>query len=153
MAGHAQSPQAPTELLTELLASYNRRAPLDAAALYAATGRHEDVAMGRANEGPEAIGRGLTAFLTSFPDAHWDVELLVGDEEAASAAYVLTGTLQADLGPFSATGQPLRLPGLMLVSVLDGAIVSSRDYWDSGTLGRQLRAEAARSGDGAAAPR
>lgn len=131
-------PHAATEILSELMAAYNSGGPHDAAALYAATGRHEDVAMGRPNEGPEAIGRGLAGFLKSFPEARWDVEQVVGDDETAAAAYELTGTLQADFGPFSAAGQPLRLRGLMLITVADGAITSSRDYWDSGSLGRQL---------------
>jgi steroid delta-isomerase-like uncharacterized protein len=151
MERRAQPPHAPGEILADLMAAYNRGAPLDAAALYAEEGSHEDVAMARPNLGPEAIGRGLTGFLTSFPDAHWSVELVVADHERAAAAYELTGTLQADLGPFSAAGQRLRLPGLMLVTVADGAITSSRDYWDSGTLGQQLRAAADGSGGPAGA--
>jgi steroid delta-isomerase-like uncharacterized protein len=153
MERRTQPRHAPTEVLADLMAAYNRGAPHEAAALYAEEGRHEDVAMGRPNLGREAIGCGLTGFLTSFPDAHWSVELVVGDQERAAAAYELTGTLQADLGPFSATGQRLRLAGLMLVSVVDGIILSSRDYWDSGTLGQQLRAAADGSGGRAGAAR
>jgi steroid delta-isomerase-like uncharacterized protein len=147
MERRAQPLPGPTEIFAELIAAYNRGAPSAAAALYAATGRHEDVATGRPKVGPEAVARGMTGFLRSFPDARWTVQTVVGDDQRAAAAYEVTGTLQADLGPFAARGQALRIAGLLLIAVADGVITSSRDYWDSGTLARQLNAPAARATD------
>jgi steroid delta-isomerase-like uncharacterized protein len=138
MVERAQLSPAPAGVLDALLESYNRGAPDDAAGLYAADGTHEDVAQQRRVSGVEAIARGLASFLRSFPDATWTVVHRLGDDDSAAAAYRLTGTLRADLGPFEATGQPLDLQGLMLIRVADGQITSSRDFWDAGTLGRQL---------------
>jgi steroid delta-isomerase-like uncharacterized protein len=138
MAERPHRPPAPAGVLEELLGFYNRGAPDEAAGLYAAAGTHEDVAQGRCVTGPDEIGRGLGTFLRCFPDAAWTVEHLVGDDGGAAAAYRLTGTLQADLGPFRATGQALDLQGLMLIRVAGGQITSSRDFWDGATLGRQL---------------
>jgi ketosteroid isomerase-like protein len=125
MVERAQLSPAPAGVLDALLESYNRGAPDDAAGLYAADGTHEDVAQQRRVSGVEAIARGLASFLRSFPDATWTVVHRLGDDDSAAAAYRLTG-------------QPLDLQGLMLIRVADGQITSSRDFWDAGTLGRQL---------------
>jgi steroid delta-isomerase-like uncharacterized protein len=138
MTEHAHEATAPADVLGELLARYNRGAAEEAASLYAADGTHEDVAQGRRASGPDAIGSGLGHFLRCFPDARWAVDRIFGDATSAAASYRLRGTLQADLGPFRAQGQELDLQGLMLVTVSGGRITSSRDFWDSGTLGRQL---------------
>jgi steroid delta-isomerase-like uncharacterized protein len=138
MAERPQPSPAPGALLEGLLESYNRGAPDEAARLYAPEATHEDVAQGRRVTGVEAIRGGLATFLRCFPDATWTVEHLLGDDSGAAAAYGLTGTLQSDLGPFRATGQPLDLQGIMLVRVAGGQITSSRDFWDGATLGRQL---------------
>ncbi|MCW3002991.1 MAG: hypothetical protein JWQ20_2289 [Conexibacter sp.] len=140
MAERPQPSPAPAGVLEGLLQSYNRGAPDEAAELYAPDATHEDVAQGRRAIGADAIESGLATFLRCFPDAVWAVEQLLGDADGAAAAYRLTGTLQADLGPFRAAGQPLDLQGVMLVSVAAGKITSSRDFWDGATLGRQLGA-------------
>src|SRR4051794_31670089 len=109
MAEGLQHAPAPAGVLEGLLEAYNRGAPDEVANLYAADGTHEDVAQGRRVGGPEAIRSGLATFLRSFPDAAWSVARMLGDGDAAAAAYRLTGTLQGDLGPFRATGQELDL--------------------------------------------
>jgi steroid delta-isomerase-like uncharacterized protein len=138
----APSPRA-RDALAALLDANNRHDPETAARLYAETGTHEDVAQGRPAHGPAAIADGLRRFLTSFPDARWSVQRLVGDDVTASAEYVLTATLREDLGPFRAAGQRLELCGAMVIVAGEDGIRESRDYWDSGTLARQLNEDQA----------
>jgi steroid delta-isomerase-like uncharacterized protein len=108
-------------------------------ACYAEDGCHVEVAQGRFAEGREQIAAGLRSFVESFPDAHWAVErTIVGDGEAA-VTYLLTGTLQARLGPFASNGQKLEIRGVHVFAFDGDAIRRTEDYWDSGTFGRQMR--------------
>ncbi len=139
MAANPSSGATPaTTVARALIEAYDRGAIDDAVALYAPDGVHEDVAQQSRKQGADAIARGLGGLLRAVPDARWRVDVLAGDETTAAVAYVMEGTLQARLGPFEPRGQAINLEGLLLISVDEGRISRSRDYWDSGTLGRQL---------------
>ena len=135
-------PRDATGLLRALMRAYAERRLRDVHALYAPTATHRDVATGRTIEGPDAIVAGLGRFVERMPDARWEVERILGDEAAAACTYRLTATLQEDLGPYVAAGQAVELPGALVLTARDGAIAATADYWDSGTLDRQLRAPA-----------
>jgi steroid delta-isomerase-like uncharacterized protein len=127
-------------LLKALVDAYNRHALSELIDLYDPEGIHEDVAGRRRKKGPVAIATGLGRFLQAVPDAHWAVDHVVGSPTGAVAAYVFQGTLRQSLGDVEPRGQVIRLDAVLLVSVRDGLITRSRDYWDSGTFARQLRA-------------
>jgi steroid delta-isomerase-like uncharacterized protein len=129
----------PHAILDAFYDAYNRGAVDDAATLYADDASHTEVAQGRVAEGRDAIATGLRHFLASFPDAHWESERRIVNGGDAAVAYRLTGTLQSRLGPFEPAGQRLDLRGVHLFRFGDGRIAATEDYWDSGTLGRQLR--------------
>lgn len=110
-----------------------------AVALYAPDGRHLEVAQDRAAAGRDEIAAGLGHFLRCFPDARWEVQRSIVGEGEAAVTYVLTGTLQQQLGPFEPAGQALELRGVHVFALADGAIAATEDYWDGGTFGRQMR--------------
>jgi len=125
-------------VLKALYEAYNAHDAEAAGALYAADGVHEDVATQRPQSGHTAIATGLRGFLAAFPDAQWTC---LGSGEADGTAfsrYVLTGSLQGDLGPIRAGGQPLQLRGVHVLQVRDGRIEKSEDYWDMATFQRQM---------------
>jgi len=107
--------------------------------LYWPQGSHHEMATGSVREGGAAIGSGLARLLAAFPDAHWAGEGALVDGPRAAIPYVLTGTLRQPLGPFPPRGQPLNLPGLLLLDFDDTGIARSRDYWDAQTFERQMR--------------
>jgi len=125
-------------VLEALYQAYNAHDAAAAGALYAADGVHEDVATQRPQKGPAAIATGLNGFLTAFPDAQWTC--LGSGEQAGTvfSRYVLTGSLQGDLGPIRADGQSLQLRGVHVLQVRDGRIERSEDYWDMATFQRQM---------------
>jgi steroid delta-isomerase-like uncharacterized protein len=131
---------ADTALLDELYEAYNRHDPDAAAALYASEGIHEDVAHGRPKVGRDAIAGGLRHFFAAFPDARWDVHARLSGDAHVGASYVLTGTLQTDLGPFEATGQRLEIRGVQVLETAGGLISRSEDFWDASTFARQMKA-------------
>lgn len=89
-------------VLDSLYEAHNDHDPDAAAALYAAGGEHEDVAHGRPRRGARAIAEGLRRLFAAVPDARWETSdrIIAGDR--AVARYVLSGTLQGNLGPFRA---------------------------------------------------
>lgn len=127
-------------LVDRLYEAYNAQDAAAAAELYAPDGRHVEIATGGERTGPDAIREGLEGFLRSFPDAHWAPQERIVAGSAAAVTYVLTGTLQAKLGPFEPAGQRLELRGVHLVRERDGAIAACEDYWDAGSFGRQMKA-------------
>jgi predicted ester cyclase len=126
-------------LARALHAAYNAHDPEAAAALYAADGRHVEIATGGGRSGPAAIGAGLAGLLAAFPDAHWEAAAFIASGDLVAVPYLLTGTLQAPFGPFEPVGQRLALAGVHVVHARDGAIAVCDDYWDAGTFSRQLR--------------
>ncbi len=127
------------DLINAFFAGCNGHEPARVASLYAPDGSHEDVATGHSRSGHDALEQGLSHFLKTIPDAHWEESQRIVAGKATVVSYVLTGHLQADLGPFKARGQAVSLPGVYVVTCKDDKITSSRDYWDAADFGRQVR--------------
>lgn len=130
-----------TQILDALYEAYNRHDADGVAALYAPEGEHEDVAFGRPKRGPEAIAGGLRFFFAAFPDAHWDTSDRLADDGRAVARYLLTGTLQSDMGPFKAVGQRMEIRGVQVLETAAGRIERSQDFWDGATFERQMKTD------------
>ncbi len=127
------------EILDALYAAYNRHDADAVAALYSADGEHEDVAFGRPKRGPDAIADGLRFFFAAFPDARWEISDRVAQDGRAVARYVLTGTLESDMGPFKAAGQRIEIRGVQVLETEAGRIRRSEDFWDGATFERQVK--------------
>ena len=123
-----------------LLTAYNAHDPNAVEALYTAKATHEDVALGHPKHGPRQIAAGLALFFSRFPDAHWTLHGHINGPSSSVAWYRLTGTLQADFGPFPAQGQILDLRGVMVLIHDGNQIASTSDYWDMQTFQRQMSA-------------
>lgn len=126
-------------MIEAFYSAYNSHDAVAAASLYAPDGRHREVAQDRVVEGATALQEALEHFFKCFPDAIWTPVTVVAESDQAAVAYVLTGTLQAPLGPFEPHHQQLRLDGLHLFRTSPSGIVETTDYWDSGTFARQMR--------------
>jgi hypothetical protein len=97
--------------------------------------------MGHSKVGQTAIADGLQKFFGWFPDAHWAPNLQVGDSfGSVTITYLLTATLQAQMGRTIARGQRISLRGAHVLHVRGRLIHSSEDYWDAATFQKQLNA-------------
>jgi steroid delta-isomerase-like uncharacterized protein len=119
--------------------AYNRHDPAAVAQLYAADGTHEDIAQGRPKTGPDEIAAGLGKFFGWFPDPHWEPQVVIlGADGREAATYLLTATLQAQMGPVAPRGQSISLRGAHFLDLRGGLIKRSEDYWDAASFQRQL---------------
>jgi len=124
-----------------LYGAYNLHDAVAVAELYHADGTHEDIAMGHSKVGQTAIADGLQKFFGWFPDAHWAPYLQVGGSfGSVTITYLLTATLQAQMGRTIARGQRISLRGAHVLHVRGRLIHSSEDYWDAATFQKQLNA-------------
>jgi steroid delta-isomerase-like uncharacterized protein len=128
-----------TAVVRAFCAAYNSHRTGDVAALYTVDAIHEDIAHGRSKEGAQAIADGLQKFIGWFPDAQWKLgSIIAGNEGRAAIQYTLTGTLCSSLGPIVPRGQKISLRGLMVLTLENGKIARSEDYWDATTFQKQL---------------
>jgi len=135
-------PMNTTALVKALYAAYNNHRMGEVAALYASDATHEDIAHGRPKLGATAIAEGLQKFISWFPDAEWTLgSIIVGTDAKAAVQYTLSGTLSAAMGPIVARGQRISLRGLMVLTIENGKILRSEDYWDATTFQKQLNSE------------
>ena len=132
----------PDEIADRFIAAYNARHPDGVAELYASDGWHADAVTGHRKVGPDAVGKGLTSFLSAVSDAYWaETGRIVAGREVL-VLYELNGRLTGRLGPFDGAGQPVSLPGAFALSVAeDGQIASSVDYWNPEIFACQIRQE------------
>ncbi|MEQ8348392.1 MAG: ester cyclase [Sneathiellaceae bacterium] len=137
-----------SDLPGRLYAAYNRHDPGAVAELYDIDAVHREIAQDRARTGREAIADGLARFFEWFPDAHWAGRAAVDDGRGGIAIpYLLTATLQRQMGPFAPQGQAVALKGLHLLRVERGVIQCSEDYWDAATFQRQLATTNGKNGE------
>ncbi|MBZ9653458.1 nuclear transport factor 2 family protein [Phyllobacterium lublinensis] len=128
-----------TRLHDRLYAAYNSHDLPSVAELYASDATHEDVAHGSPKYGVKAIVDGLQRFLSWFPDAQWQTGTAVVDHNGLTAVpYLLTASLQNQMGRIEPKGQRILLRGVLVLHLNDGRIQRSEDYWDSATFQKQL---------------
>jgi len=134
-------------IIGRLYNGYNQHDPDAVGALYHPQATHEDIAPGQLKHGPEAIVAGLHKFFGWFPDAHWEARALAdGSSGVVAITYLLTATLQSNMGPIIADGQSISLRGVHVLDMSEGLIRRSEDYWDAATFQRQLHQHQRESG-------
>lgn len=92
--------------------------------------------MGHSRSGRAAYRAALPGFLAEFDQLRYDVEDLIVEGERAAVAYRLSFRM------VSAGGRRVSVRGMFRFRVdADGLIAHRVDYWDSGEVRRQLRAD------------
>jgi len=81
--------------------------------------------------GPSAAGKAgirqaTTAFLTAFPDLRFSIEDMFEEGNSVAWRWTMTGTHRGALGPFPASGRPVRLTGISMTQLSNGKIVFDR---------------------------
>jgi steroid delta-isomerase-like uncharacterized protein len=76
--------------------------------------------------GKDGIRQACGAFLIAFPDLWFTIEDLFQEENRVAWRWTMTGTHRGVLGPFPASGRPVRLTGISITQVTDGKITCDR---------------------------
>lgn len=130
------------DLVDAFYRAHNARDPAAAAALYATDAVHQEGSAGPSRAGRAALEEGLARFFAMLPDATWTVRERVDATGSVVVLYTLTGHLGIDMGGAPTRGRPIRLDGVHVIDVADGAITATRDFWSLDAFKRQVRGEA-----------
>lgn len=90
-------------------------------------------ALGSGCTGRDEYRRRLPGFLASMPGLRYEVEEPIVDGDRVAAPYLL----HADVTAADGTTVPLRIPGVMLLTLRDGLVEERVDVWDALTYLRQ----------------
>jgi steroid delta-isomerase-like uncharacterized protein len=89
-------------------------------------------------EGLDGYKQLYHAYVTAFPDCHFNIDNLIGDEDMVSLSYTFTGTHTGPLQDVPATGKRVSVPGVSVSRVVDGKSVEEHVLWDQLGLLQQL---------------
>lgn len=128
--------------------AYNRRDFDYSIGLTAADGELVRVATGETFFGPEGMRTSLEGWVRAFPDSRIEITNIVASGNQVVVEFTARGTntgpLTTPTGEIAPTGRPVEMQFCDVVTVRDGKIVSTRDYFDLTTMMHQLgMAEAA----------
>jgi steroid delta-isomerase-like uncharacterized protein len=89
--------------------------------------------MDRAGHNSMAAG-----FWGAFPDLHQIIEETVVADDRVALRFRARGTHQGELMGMAATGKSIDVPGMAIVQVTDGKVVSLKEIFDLQTMMQQL---------------
>jgi steroid delta-isomerase-like uncharacterized protein len=81
---------------------------------------------GPTGAGKAGIRQASGAFMIAFPDLRFVIEDLFEELNRVAWRWTMTGTHLGVLGPFAASGRPVRLTGISMTQVIDGKITFDR---------------------------
>lgn len=109
------------------------------ARVFTVDGIYEDVPTGTVNRGHEALKQFGEAIFLTAPDITYHVKHAIVEGDRASAEWVMSGMHTGDMEGFPPPrGARFRVHGASGFEVHGGAFSRCSDYWDIGSLLRQL---------------
>ena len=109
-------------------------------AMYAEKCDFEDVPLAAKASTAKGVGEFFTKFAKGKTKHRFVVTKYVGDEKAGAMEWVWYADHGEDILGVAATGKKTEVRGISYVRMENGRIVEERDYWDLGTILRQLGA-------------
>jgi steroid delta-isomerase-like uncharacterized protein len=89
-------------------------------------------------EGLDGYKQLYQVYVTAFPDCHFTIDSLIGDEDMVSLSYTFNGTHTGPLQDAPATGRRVSVPGVSVSRIVDGKSVEEHVLWDQLGLLQQL---------------
>lgn len=95
---------------------------------------------GPKGRGIAGIKQATAEFIAAFPDLQFSIDTLVGEGDLVAWRWCVSATHRGQLGPFAASGKPVRFNGISLLRVRAGRIVEDRVRADVPTMLQQIGA-------------
>ncbi len=130
--------QNAADVVCELVNQWNRHEAARAASLLAEDVEYWDVTQPKAFQGRIEVREFFESFFGAFPDLNFVILSLFAAGERVACEWQMRGTQEKELQGINALGKSIDITGASICTVRDGKIVRQVDYWDSGTMMRQL---------------
>ncbi len=116
------------------IAAWNSHDPAKWATHFTSDIYYEDVTFGEINRGSEEGKKFAAEFFESVPDLKLELANSSIQGEHGSIEWILSGT---DKGVYK-TGKPFRVRGASIITIKNGKISHSVDYYDAATIMKQV---------------
>jgi steroid delta-isomerase-like uncharacterized protein len=88
--------------------------------------------------GSEGLKQVIAAFRNAFPDIHWVIDEMVGEDDKVFSRFTWHGTHRGEFLGIPATGRQTTVKGMVVDRVVSGKMVESRILMDGLSMMRQL---------------
>jgi steroid delta-isomerase-like uncharacterized protein len=116
------------------IAAWNSHDPAKWATHFTSDVYYEDVTFGEISHGSEEAKTFAASFFTDVPDLKLELADSSIEGNHGSIQWILTGT---DKGIFK-TGKPFKVHGVSIITIINGKISRSIDYYDLATIMKQV---------------
>lgn len=100
--------------------------------------RHSEATAGVEVRSLEDFKQFLRQDLATFPDAHQEIDIIIGEGDKVAMYLTLTGTQEGPVGPFPATGKEVVVKFLGIMRLEDGKVAEIWVEWDNLNILTQL---------------
>lgn len=128
------APPATSPIAESWIAAWNSHDPAKWATHFTADVYYEDVTFAQISHGAGEAKKFATETFADVPDLRLELENSSGAGDHAAIQWVLTGT---DKG-FYKTGKPFKVRGVSVITITNGKISRSVDYYDAATIMKQV---------------
>ena len=95
----------------------------------------------RSLEGIEAFKQYVSGIHATFPDIHFELEGLIGENDSVVVRWTMTGTHNKEFMGIPPSGNAFTVQGMTIMRISGGKAVEAQLYWDRLSLLEQLGAK------------
>ena len=128
------NPAPASPIVASWIAAWNSHEPAKWATHFTSDVYYEDVTFGEISRGSEEAKKFAASFFADVPDLKVELENSFIAGTQCSIQWILSGT---DKGVFK-TGKTFKVRGASIITVKDGKISRSVDYYDLATIMKQV---------------
>lgn len=126
------------KIVRELISQWNHHDAKQAASLLAEDVYYWDVTQ----EGPfskrSEVQEFFQMFFSGFPNLSFEIISIFESGEHVACEWRMRGTQEKELPGINAIGKSIDIAGVSICTVKEGKVTRQVDYWDGGTMSKQL---------------
>ena len=126
------------DVVRELIKQWNQHDSKAAVRVLAERLEYWDVTQPKPFQQRSEVETFFNSFFTAFPNLSFDILNIFASGDKVACEWRMRGTQEKEIDGISAIGKSIDLRGVSVCQIQEGKIVRQVDYWDSGTMMRQL---------------
>ncbi len=122
----------------ELVEQWNRHDSAGAVSLLAENIEYWDVTQSTIFKGRTEVKNFFQSFFEAFPNLSFEILDIFGTGDKVACEWRMRGKQEKELQGINAVGKSIDIQGVSICTARNERIIRQVDYWDSGTMLRQL---------------
>lgn len=127
-----------SQLITNVLSAWNAHDPETAAQYYTPDYFGRDVSQAEPHRGQDGLQRAMARCFRAFPDIHFTQDNLIIQGNTIALAWTAQATHLGRLMNIPASGRPVKVQGVSLLTIANGKIKEASYIWDVAGLLRGI---------------